>query len=86
MHLEAWVNGTLMQSAAGSEMIFDLPALISYISDLLPLRTGDVIATGSPEGTGGSRNPPTFLQPGDSVVVSVTGIGTLQNSVGRLDG
>ena len=82
MRLETRVNGTLMQSALGSEMIFDLPTLISYISGLLPLKTGDIIATGSPDGTGGSRTPPAFLHSGDKVEVSVSGVGTLQNRVG----
>lgn len=86
MRLETRVNGTLMQSTCASEMIFDLPAQISYISDLIPLRTGDIIATGSPEGTGGSRTPPAFLRPGDSVMVSVSGVGTLQNTVGGAKG
>ena len=82
MRLETRVNGTLMQSALGSEMIFNLPTLISYISGLLPLKTGDIIATGSPDGTGGSRTPPAFLHSGDKVEVSVSGVGTLQNRVG----
>lgn len=83
MLLETTVNGTLMQSALGSEMIFGLPELISYISELLPLKTGDIIATGSPDGTGGSRTPPAFLRLGDEVAISVSGVGTLQNRVGR---
>ena len=81
MRLETKVNGTLMQSALGSEMIFGLPELISYISELLPLKTGDIIATGSPDGTGGSRTPPAFLRPGDTVEISVSGVGTLRNRV-----
>ena len=85
MRLETRVNGTLMQTALGSEMIFDLPEMIAYISDLLPLIPGDVIATGSPDGTGGSRTPPAFLHPGDTVSVLVSGVGALQNTVGTRD-
>ena len=81
MQLETRVNDKLMQSAKGSEMIFSLPNLISYISEIMPLSTGDIIATGSPDGTGGSRNPPSFLKEGDTVRVSVSGIGDLENTV-----
>ncbi len=82
LKLETRVNGSLMQSATASEMIFSLPALIAYISHLLPLKSGDIIATGSPDGTGGSRKPPVFLKTGDRVEVTVDQIATLQNHVG----
>lgn len=84
MQLETRVNDKLMQSAKGSEMIFSLPNLISYISEIMPLSTGDIIATGSPDGTGGSRNPPSFLKEGDTVRVSVSGIGDLENTVQKV--
>lgn len=71
-----------MQSATVGEMIFSLSELIAYISNLLPLNPGDIIASGSPDGTGGSRKPPVFLKAGDYVDVTVSGIGTLKNSVG----
>jgi len=82
LKLETRLNGDLMQSATASEMIFSLSELITYISNLLPLNPGDIIATGSPNGTGGSRKPPVFLKAGDCVDVTVCGIGTLKNSVG----
>ena len=82
LKLETHVNGKLMQSALAGEMIFNLPELIAYISNLLPLNPGDIIATGSPDGTGGSRNPTAFLNSGDCVEVSVDRIGTLRNHVG----
>ena len=82
LKLETHVNGKLMQSALAGEMIFSLPELIAYISNLLPLNPGDIIATGSPDGTGGSRNPTAFLNSGDCVEVSVDRIGTLKNYVG----
>ena len=83
LKLETHVNGKLMQSALAAEMIFSLSELISYISNLTPLNPGDIIATGSPDGTGGSRNPSVFLKPGDCVEVSVDRIGTLKNHVGH---
>ena len=83
LKLETHVNGKLMQSALAAEMIFSLSELIAYISNLTPLNPGDIIATGSPDGTGGSRNPSVFLKPGDCVEVSVDRIGTLENHVGH---
>ena len=83
LKLETRVNGKLMQSALAAEMIFSLSELIAYISNLTPLNPGDIIATGSPDGTGGSRNPSVFLKPGDCVEVSVDRIGTLKNYVGH---
>ena len=83
LKLETHVNGKLMQSASAAEMIFSLSELIDYISNLTPLNPGDIIATGSPDGTGGSRNPSVFLKPGDCVEVSVERIGTLKNYVGH---
>ena len=83
LKLETHVNGKLMQSASAAELIFSLSELIAYISNLTPLNPGDIIATGSPDGTGGSRNPSVFLKPGDCVEVSVDRIGTLKNHVGH---
>ena len=82
LKLETHINGKLMQSAFANEMIFSLPELIAYISNLLPLNPGDIIATGSPDGTGGSQKPSVFLKSGDCVEVSVDSIGTLKNYVG----
>ena len=82
LRLETRVNGQKMQSARPTEMIFDLPYLISYISTISPLNVGDVIATGSPDGTGGSRRPPAFLRPNDVVEIDIKGLMTLQNVVG----
>ena len=83
LKLETHVNGKLMQFASAAEMIFSLSELIAYISNLTPLNPGDIIATGSPDGTGGSQNPPVFLKPGDCVEVAVDRIGTLKNHVGN---
>ena len=82
LKLETHVNGKLMQSALAGEMIFSLSELIAYISNLLQLNPGDIIATGSPDGTGGSRNPMAFLNSGDCGEGSVDRIGTLKNYVG----
>ncbi|MGI9598558.1 MAG: fumarylacetoacetate hydrolase family protein [Acidimicrobiales bacterium] len=81
LRLMARVDGEARQDAATGEMIFTVAQIISYLSDIIHLRPGDVIATGSPEGTGGSFDPPKFLQPGQTVEIEVEGIGVLRNPV-----
>ena len=82
MRLETHVNGSLRQSTYGNQMLFSLKRILSYLSHLYPLSPGDVIATGSPEGSAGSLSPPNFLVSGDTVTVSVSSLGTLTNRVG----
>lgn len=81
LELRTWVNGTLYQNGNTRNMIFNVPALISYISRLIALNPGDVIATGTPAGVGFTRKPPVFLQPGDAVRMEITGLGVLENPV-----
>lgn len=83
LHLSVDLNGERMQQAFGREMLFSVAEQVAYASQLFTLRPGDVIATGSPDGTGGSRTPRRFLRTGDRVSVSVQGIGTLMNGVGE---
>lgn len=75
------VNGVVKQQATIDMMIFDVPALITYISTFTPLRAGDVIVTGTPGGVGYARKPPEFMKVGDAVEVEVTGIGVLRNRI-----
>lgn len=75
------VNGEERQRAGASEMIFSVAEIVSYLSQVMPLEPGDVIATGSPEGTGGSHDPPRWLAAGDEVEFEVPGIGVLRNRV-----
>ena len=81
--LETKVNGEVLQSSNTSELIFDVPALIAWISQGLTLEPGDVILTGTPSGVGAARTPPRWLQNGDVVEISIGGLGTLRNSVVR---
>lgn len=81
IELTVRLDGEVVQQAFGREMIFSIAEQISYASHLFTLRPGDVIATGSPDGTGGSRNPKRYLKPGDRVNVSVGTACTLVNSV-----
>lgn len=81
LKLETRVNGEVRQSAFLTDLIFNVPDLISYISSFTPLSIGDVIVTGTPGGVGLFREPPVFLATGDVVEVEVTGLGTLTNVV-----
>jgi 2-keto-4-pentenoate hydratase/2-oxohepta-3-ene-1,7-dioic acid hydratase in catechol pathway len=75
------LNGQVMQDANTSLMIHSVDELVSYGSNILTLRPGDVIATGSPAGVGSARKPPIFLKAGDVSVCSYDGIGTLTNPI-----
>jgi len=81
LRLMARVDGESRQDASTSEMIFSVAEIISYLSQSIELRPGDVIATGSPEGTGGSFDPPKFLKAGQQLEIEIEGIGILANSV-----
>jgi len=83
LDLTVSLNDMVVQKAFGREMIFPIAEQIAYASHLFALRPGDVIATGSPDGTGGSRTPKRFLKPGDVVQVAIAGVGTLVNTVSR---
>ncbi len=81
--LETKVNGEVMQSSNTSELVFDVPALIAWITQGLTLQPGDVILTGTPAGVGAARTPPRWLMNGDVVEISIGGLGTLRNPVVR---
>ena len=75
------LNGQTMQDWNTSDMIFDVPTLIEFLSGSTKLAAGTVILTGTPHGVGGARKPPVFLQPGDSVTIEIDRIGSLTNPV-----
>jgi 2-keto-4-pentenoate hydratase/2-oxohepta-3-ene-1,7-dioic acid hydratase in catechol pathway len=75
------VSGEVMQDANTSDLIFSVEELIMYLSAGVSLMPGDVIATGTPGGVGDSREPPRYLQQGDTVEIYVGGVGTLTNPV-----
>lgn len=81
MQLSTKLNGEEVQSARASDMIFDIPTLVNYVSTFIELKPGDILSTGSPEGSGGSRQPQRFLVPGDELEISWSGVGTLRNKV-----
>lgn len=69
------VNGTVRQSGNTSRMIFDVPFLVSYVSQFMTLEAGDVISTGTPAGVGLGYKPPVFLRPGDVMTLTIEGLG-----------
>jgi 2-keto-4-pentenoate hydratase/2-oxohepta-3-ene-1,7-dioic acid hydratase in catechol pathway len=75
------LNGRVMQDANTSLMIHDVFELMSYGSNIMTLRPGDVVATGSPAGVGSARTPPIFLKAGDRTSCTYEGVGTLNNTV-----
>jgi acylpyruvate hydrolase len=81
LDLKLWVNGNLMQSGTTKTFIFDVRYLVSYLSGIMTLSPGDLIATGTPPGVGFARKPPVFLQPGDVCKLEITSLGVLENPV-----
>ena len=81
LSIETRLNGKVMQQAKLSQLIFDIPTLISYISKAIPLRAGDVLVTGTPGGVGFKRKPPIFMKEGDQVEVEISEIGILSNII-----
>lgn len=73
------VNGEERQRSPISDLIFDVPTLVSDLSQVIHLQPGDMIATGTPGGVGDAMKPPSYLKSGDAVEISFDGIGTLRN-------
>ncbi|MBI3628061.1 MAG: fumarylacetoacetate hydrolase family protein [Candidatus Rokubacteria bacterium] len=81
LELKTWVNGKQMQNGSTTKLVFDVSFLVSYISSLITLSPGDLIATGTPPGVGAGRKPPVFMVPGDVCRMEITGIGVIENPV-----
>jgi len=73
------VDGVLMQHDTTAELIFSVAQTIAYLSQILTLEPGDLIATGTPDGVGAGRTPPVWLQPGQTVRTAIEGVGELIN-------
>lgn len=74
------LNGQVMQASNTRNMIFNVPELLSQLSQLMTLKPGDILSTGTPSGVGFVRNPQVFLKPGDIVEISVESIGVLKHT------
>jgi acylpyruvate hydrolase len=75
------VDGELLQDGRIDDLVFGPTAIVSYISQIFPLDPGDIVATGTPGGVGHARTPPRYLAPGQVVVTTIEGIGSLRNTV-----
>jgi 2-keto-4-pentenoate hydratase/2-oxohepta-3-ene-1,7-dioic acid hydratase in catechol pathway len=75
------INGETKQEGSTRDMIYGVDALIEWASKGMTLRTGSIIATGTPDGVGFARTPPEFLRPGDRMETEVAGIGVLRNRI-----
>ena len=75
------IDGEIMQDSNTRELIFSVPYLVSYLSQVMTLKPGDVIATGTPAGVGLAHQPPRWLRPGETVRVEIEGLGVLENPV-----
>jgi 2-keto-4-pentenoate hydratase/2-oxohepta-3-ene-1,7-dioic acid hydratase in catechol pathway len=81
LNIRTIVNGQVLQDGSTADMVHKIGRFIAYASTIVPLRTGDLLATGTPGGVGFSRKPPIWLKVGDTCEVSISGIGTLRNVV-----
>ena len=81
LELRVDLNGDRVQTASTGEMIFGVRELVSHISEWITLEPGDVIATGTPAGTGFAHEPQRFLRPGDRIGVEIAELGRLENPV-----
>ena len=81
LSLKTFVNGKQMQNGNTKTFIFDVNYVVSYLSNLMTLMPGDLIATGTPPGVGLGMKPPVYLNAGDVVRMEITGLGTLENPV-----
>ena len=81
LDLKTFINGKQTQKGTTKTLIFDVRYLISYLSGLMTLSPGDLIATGTPPGVGLGMKPPVFMQPGDVCRMEITGLGVLENPV-----
>ncbi|HEX4033680.1 MAG TPA: fumarylacetoacetate hydrolase family protein [Solirubrobacteraceae bacterium] len=86
VELTTRLNGEVMQAARTSQMIFDVPRTIEFLSSFTTLRPGDLIATGTPGGVGFARQPPVWLEPGDQIEVEIESVGRISNHVVAEDG
>lgn len=84
--LRLWLklNGEMMQDGSTSDFIFNIPRVISYLSQFMTLEPGDIVSTGTPEGVGLGLKPPRYLKPGDVMELGIEGIGEARQTVKTL--
>jgi acylpyruvate hydrolase len=75
------LNGETMQQASTEDLVFGVPALLSHLSRLMTLEPGDIVATGTPAGVGGARQPRVWLKPGDEISIASPTLGRLETRI-----
>jgi len=75
------IDGEVLQNSNTRELVFGIPQLIEHLSSITPLLPGDVVSTGTPPGVGLGRTPRRWLKPGETVTVTIEGLGSLTNPV-----
>jgi 2-keto-4-pentenoate hydratase/2-oxohepta-3-ene-1,7-dioic acid hydratase in catechol pathway len=81
LSIACYVNGEQKQASNTNQLIFDVGAILEYVTSTMTLEPGDLIFTGTPAGVGGTKRPPEFLKAGDTVRIELTGLGSLENPV-----
>ena len=81
LDIRCWLNDALVQEGNTADLIFPVPALIAHLSRYMTLEPGDVIATGTPAGSGAFRTPPLWLKGGDRLRIEIPGIGVLEHGI-----
>jgi len=81
IEIELRLNGEVMQKGSTADLVHSVPALVAYLSKLMTLEPGDVVATGTPSGVGSLRDPKVWLKPGDAVVISSPQLGMLETAL-----
>jgi 2-keto-4-pentenoate hydratase/2-oxohepta-3-ene-1,7-dioic acid hydratase in catechol pathway len=79
LDLKLTIGGETLQQANTRDLIFDIPAVLGYISAIVALEPGDIVSTGTPQGVGLGRKPQRWLRPGEEVAIEISGIGRLVN-------
>jgi len=80
LRIQSWIDDFQMQDSNTSELVFNIPQIIAFVSQLTTLEPGDIVATGTPAGIGARRTPPIFLKPGQVAIVEIEGLGRLENT------
>ena len=81
IEIELRLNGELMQSSSTADLVHSIPELVAYLSMLMTLEPGDLVATGTPAGVGSLRDPKVWLAPGDHVQISSPQLGVLETTL-----
>ena len=81
LEISTAIDGTTVQRDNTGDLLFDPVTLVEYVSTMITLRPGDVIATGTPGGVGHARTPARYLRPGQRLVTEISGLGRCENTI-----